>query len=41
MGQQARVNARSKYCSNDVIPQYEAYYNKVLTASGTVAGAGR
>ena len=33
MGQQARVNARSKYCSNDVIPQYEAYYAKVLGAA--------
>ncbi len=30
MGKQARINARSKYCSNDVIPQYEAYYTKVL-----------
>jgi N-acetyl-alpha-D-glucosaminyl L-malate synthase BshA len=30
MGQQARVNARSKYCSNDVIPQYENYYRSVL-----------
>ena len=30
MGQQARINARSKYCSNDVIPQYEAYYQSVL-----------
>jgi N-acetyl-alpha-D-glucosaminyl L-malate synthase BshA len=39
MGQQARVNARSKYCSNDVIPQYEAYYTKVLEAAGSAAGA--
>jgi len=30
MGQQARINARRKYCSNDVIPQYEAYYQQVL-----------
>jgi N-acetyl-alpha-D-glucosaminyl L-malate synthase BshA len=30
MGRQARVNARSKYCSNDVIPQYENYYRSVL-----------
>jgi N-acetyl-alpha-D-glucosaminyl L-malate synthase BshA len=30
MGQQARANARRKYCSNDVIPQYEAYYQQVL-----------
>jgi len=33
MGEQARVNARRRYCSNDVIPQYEAYYEKVLKAS--------
>ena len=39
MGQQARINARQKYCSNDVIPQYEAYYKKVLSASGAAAGA--
>jgi L-malate glycosyltransferase len=37
MGKQARINARSKYCSNDVIPQYEAYYTKVLNASGKAA----
>jgi N-acetyl-alpha-D-glucosaminyl L-malate synthase BshA len=30
MGKRARVNARAKYCANDVIPQYEAYYQKVL-----------
>ena len=41
MGQQARINARRKYCSNDVIPQYEAYYEKVLNASGTSAAAGQ
>jgi L-malate glycosyltransferase len=39
MGQQARINARRKYCSNDVIPQYEAYYQKVLNASGVAARA--
>jgi N-acetyl-alpha-D-glucosaminyl L-malate synthase BshA len=39
MGQQARVNARRKYCSNDVIPQYEAYYQKVLNAAGAAARA--
>jgi L-malate glycosyltransferase len=39
MGQQARINARRKYCSNDVIPQYEAYYEKVLNASGAAAHA--
>ncbi len=30
MGQQARINARKKYCANDIIPLYEAYYQKVL-----------
>ncbi len=39
MGQQARINARSKYCSNDVIPQYEAYYIKVINASGKSAAS--
>ncbi|MGA8220965.1 MAG: N-acetyl-alpha-D-glucosaminyl L-malate synthase BshA [Candidatus Acidiferrales bacterium] len=39
MGQRARVNARRRYCSNDVIPLYEAYYEKVLNASGAAAGA--
>ncbi len=38
-GKQARINARSKYCSNDVIPQYEAYYAKVLNASGKAAAS--
>ena len=32
MGQTARINARKKYCANDVIPQYEAYYRQVLGA---------
>jgi len=30
MGQRARANAKRKYCSNDVIPLYEAYYDRVL-----------
>lgn len=30
MGQQARVHARKNYCANDIIPKYEAYYQKVL-----------
>jgi L-malate glycosyltransferase len=30
MGHTARLNAKKKFCSNDVIPQYEAYYRKVL-----------
>ena len=32
MGKLARVNAKARYCSNDVIPMYEAYYKKVLDA---------
>jgi N-acetyl-alpha-D-glucosaminyl L-malate synthase BshA len=39
MGQLARIDARLRYCSNDVIPQYEAYYQKVLNATGTAARA--
>jgi len=34
MGQTARINARKKYCANDVIPLYEEYYRQVI---GTVA----
>jgi L-malate glycosyltransferase len=41
MGQQARKSARSKYCANDVIPLYEAYYRKVLNSVGSVASAAR
>jgi L-malate glycosyltransferase len=33
MGQMARVNAKKKYCANDVIPQYEAYYRQVIDAA--------
>lgn len=35
MGQQARTNARRKYCANDVIPRYEAYYQHVLGAASS------
>ena len=30
MGLAARANAKKKFCANDVIPQYEAYYKHVL-----------
>jgi L-malate glycosyltransferase len=30
MGQQARINARKKFCASDIIPMYEAYYHRVL-----------
>lgn len=39
MGEQARASARRKYCSNDVIPLYEAYYQKVLNTTGSAARA--
>jgi N-acetyl-alpha-D-glucosaminyl L-malate synthase BshA len=39
MGALARKNARSKYCANDVIPQYEAYYERVLNSVSTAARA--
>jgi N-acetyl-alpha-D-glucosaminyl L-malate synthase BshA len=39
MGKMARVNARSKYCSNDVIPMYERYYEKVLNETRAAARA--
>ncbi|HEV2422585.1 MAG TPA: N-acetyl-alpha-D-glucosaminyl L-malate synthase BshA [Candidatus Acidoferrales bacterium] len=37
MGKQARINARKKFCSNDVIPLYEAYYQKILDATAASA----
>jgi N-acetyl-alpha-D-glucosaminyl L-malate synthase BshA len=39
MGQRARVNARRRYCSNDVIPRYEAYYQQVVGAASGSASA--
>jgi N-acetyl-alpha-D-glucosaminyl L-malate synthase BshA len=33
MGEMARASARRKYCSDDIIPLYERYYEKVLNAS--------
>jgi N-acetyl-alpha-D-glucosaminyl L-malate synthase BshA len=32
MGETARVNAKKKYCANDVIPIYEEYYRQVVGA---------
>jgi N-acetyl-alpha-D-glucosaminyl L-malate synthase BshA len=37
MGEMARANARRKYCSNDIIPLYEAYYEKILNATSAAA----
>jgi L-malate glycosyltransferase len=39
MGEMARKNARRRYCSNDIIPKYEAYYERVLNSAGTPASA--
>ena len=40
MGQQARIDAKKKFCSNDVIQLYEAYYEKILgSSSAAAAGA--
>jgi N-acetyl-alpha-D-glucosaminyl L-malate synthase BshA len=33
MGEMARANARRQYCSNDIIPRYETFYEKVLNTS--------
>jgi L-malate glycosyltransferase len=33
MGQRGRINARKKFCANDVIPIYERYYSRVLEQS--------
>jgi len=38
MGQCARINAKKKFCANDVIPAYEAYYRRVLE-NASVASA--
>ncbi len=33
MGQRARINAKKKFCSNDIIPLYENFYRRVLEQS--------
>jgi hypothetical protein len=33
MGQRARSDAKRKFCANDVIPQYERYYQRVLESA--------
>jgi N-acetyl-alpha-D-glucosaminyl L-malate synthase BshA len=33
MGKIARINARKKFCANDVIPMYERYYERILEGS--------
>jgi N-acetyl-alpha-D-glucosaminyl L-malate synthase BshA len=39
MGEMARKNARQRYCANDIVPMYEAYYERVLNSTGAVASA--
>lgn len=33
IGERARIDARKKFCANDVIPMYEGYYERVLEGS--------
>jgi len=33
LGKLARVNAKKKFCANDVIPAYERYYQRILSES--------
>jgi N-acetyl-alpha-D-glucosaminyl L-malate synthase BshA len=33
MGTTARINARKRFCANDIIPTYERYYERVLEGS--------
>jgi L-malate glycosyltransferase len=39
MGQLARVNAKKKFCANDVIPMYENYYEQVLASNYSAKAA--
>jgi N-acetyl-alpha-D-glucosaminyl L-malate synthase BshA len=39
MGQTARVNAKKKYCANDVIPLYESYYQDVINGVSAASRA--
>jgi hypothetical protein len=39
MGQRGRLNAKKKYCANDVIPQYERYYQRALEAPSASAAS--
>ena len=40
MGQLARANAQSRYCSKDIIPLYEAYYERVLNEARAATSVG-
>jgi L-malate glycosyltransferase len=39
MGHRSRINARRKFCANDVIPKYECYYEQVLAQQRSTARA--
>lgn len=41
MGEMARINARRRYCSNDIIPRYEAYYDDVLSSVRPTVAVGK
>jgi L-malate glycosyltransferase len=41
MGEMARVNARRRYCSNDIIPRYEAFYEKIVNLPRPVVAVGK
>ncbi len=30
MGKTARINAKKRFCANDVVPAYETYYKRIL-----------
>jgi L-malate glycosyltransferase len=38
MGLQARIDAKKRFCANDVIPMYERYYERVLQNQDTPVG---
>jgi L-malate glycosyltransferase len=39
MGQRARLNAKKNFCANDVIPRYEAYYQRILDQATATAAS--
>jgi glycosyltransferase involved in cell wall biosynthesis len=39
IGHLARINAKKKFCANDVIPMYESYYEQVLAGAYSAKAA--
>lgn len=37
MGKMARANAQRRYCANDIVPQYESFYERVLNSTRAAA----